>query len=490
MEKKPDIVIINPGDRKQVFQELGQSHAAIEPPYWVAVIAAYLRNEGFDIALIDADAENISPEETAVRVAEMDPVLTAVIVHGSTPSSSTLNMTVAGRICRAVKEACASKVVISGNHPTALPQRTMAEESVDYVIEGEGPLTLKLLLEELESPRGDLSNVHGLWYRENGHLGSNPRAPLMKDLDTMLPAAAWDLLPMDRYRSHFWHSFDDLDRTSPYVSLYTSLGCPYNCSFCCVNTLFGKPGTRYRSPESVVNEIGNLVEKYAVRNIKIADELFIFDEKHYMRIVDLLNRRGYDLNIWAWARLDSIKYENLEKMKKAGINWLVLGIESANAVVRKGVNKKLHVKDIIRIVRAIQSFDISICSNYIFGLPDDTHDTMQESLDQALELNTEMANFYSAMAYPGSKLYDTALAEGWELPKEWHGYSQHSYETTPLPTKYLSPAEVLQFRDDAFNQYFTSGNYLDLIGEKYGNQARDYVVDVTKVKLRRKLLET
>ena len=489
MEKKIDIVLINPGDRKQVFQSLGSDYAAIEPPYWVAVIAAYLRNSGYDVAVIDSDADNITPEETAKRVYEFKPLLAAVIAHGSTPASSTLNMNVAGRICNAIKENAPQKIAISGIHPTALPARTMEEENIDYLIEGEAPIALKNLLDGLKSNGDDVSNVQGLWYRDNGTVKNNPKAPLVKDLDTMLPIAAWDLLPMEKYRSHFWHSFGDLKNRGPYVSIYSSLGCPYNCSFCCINTLFGKSGIRYRSPELFVDEIGLLTEKYGVKNIKFADELFVLNDAHYMKIVDMIIERGYDLNVWAWARVDSIKFENLEKMKKAGINWLVLGIESGNPVVRNGVNKQIKTKNIVDIIQRVRAHDIYIVANYMFGLPDDTHESMQETLDQAMELNAEMANLYCTMAYPGTKLYEHAVKESWDLPKAWHGYSQHSYETMPLQTKYLSQKEVLQFRDEAFNKYFKNEKYLDMIKRKFGKEAYDYVNDITAINLKRRLLE-
>ncbi len=483
-----DVVLINPGDSKQVYQGLGIELAAIEPPFWVAVIASYLRNNGFDVAIIDANAENIAPEGTALRVNELNPLLAAVIVYGSNPSASTPNMTIAGKICKAIKENTSSKVAIGGLHPSALPKRTLEEESVDFVIEGEGPFTLKSLLELLGSNSKDYSKVPGLWYFDNGAIKNNPRAPLIKDLDTILPIAAWDLLPMGKYRAHNWHCFDDINHRMPYGAIYTSLGCPYSCLFCCINAPFGKPGIRYKSPQLVVEEIGLLVNRYGVKNIKIVDELFVLNERHYMGIVDLVIQKGYDLNMWAYARVDTIKQENIRKMKRAGINWLGLGIESASEVVRDGANKRVRAKDIIKVVRMIQSEGIRVGANYIFGLPDDTLETMQETLDMAMEINSELANFYCAMAYPGSKLYDIAIKEGWELPKEWHGFSQYSYETLPLSTKHISAKEVLQFRDDAFHKYFSNPAYLRMIESKFGRDVRSHIEQMSSEGLKRKLL--
>ena len=249
---KLDIVLINPGDRKQVYQDLGKEYSAIEPPFWIAVIASYLRNNGFSVAIIDSNAENITHEETSLRAKELNPLLSAVIVYGSQPSASTQNMTVAEKICKALKENTSSKVAIGGLHPSALPGQTLQEAKADFVIEGEGPYTLTSLIRVLKAGKTDYSVVDGLWYYKDGKIKNNPRACLIKNLDEVLSVAAWDLLPMEKYRAHNWHCFDSLENRMPYGAVYTSLGCPYSCAFCCINAPFGKPGIRYRSPELVV----------------------------------------------------------------------------------------------------------------------------------------------------------------------------------------------------------------------------------------------
>jgi len=483
-----DIVLINPGDRKQVYQGLGAELAAIEPPFWVAVLAAYLRQEKFSVAIIDANAENIAPDETAIRAASLKPLLSCVVVYGSQPSASTQNMTIAGGICRALRKQGVGMIALSGLHPSALPERTMREEDVDFVIAGEGPDALKALLTELALPKQDFSALPGIWYRENGSIRSTKAAPLISDLDRYLPVAAWDLLPMEVYRAHNWHCFDDIEQRSPYGAVYTSLGCPYNCVFCCINAPFGKPGIRYRSPERVVEEIALLANSYGVRNLKIVDELFVLNEQHYMAIVEGIIARGLDLNIWVYARVDTVKTENLPRMKQAGINWLALGIESANPDVRDGADKRMQPRDIRELVRLIQDAGIRVIGNFIFGLPEDTLETMEETLQLAMELNCEFINFYCAMAYPGSKLYEIAIREGWELPAEWHGFSQHGYEMLPLPSRRLSAGEVLRFRDDAFHRYFSNPAYLEMIEKTFGSVVMEHLVAMSSTRLKRKLL--
>jgi anaerobic magnesium-protoporphyrin IX monomethyl ester cyclase len=488
MSARMDVVLINPGDRRQVYQGLGSDMAAIEPPYWAAALAASLRQRGIEVGVIDANAENIPPSETAERVRALGPLLAVVVVYGSQPSASTQNMTIAGKICGAIREKSPARVAMGGLHPSALPLRTMEEETVDFVIQGEGFSTIPGLVDQLRSGISRFAGIPGLWYRGKSAVEHGPPPTPVKDLDQAWSAAAWDLLPMGTYRAHNWHCFQDIEHRQPYGAIYTSLGCPYNCVFCCINAPFGKSGIRYRSPEKVVAEIDLLHERHGVRHLKIIDELFVLDERHYMKIVDLLVERGHDLNIWAYARVDTVHPRTLEKMKKAGINWLALGIESANPDVRDKASKRMRVKDIQQVVSTIHDAGIHVIGNYIFGLPDDTLDTMRETLDMAKELNCEFANFYCAMAYPGSRLYDMAIERGWMLPDVWHGFSQHSYEMLPLPTGSLGAAEVLKFRDDAFHEYFENPRYLDMLEGRFGPGIRDHVRSMTSVRLKRRLL--
>ena len=483
-----DIVLINPGDRKEVYQDLGADFSAIEPPFLAASMASNLKGLGLSAAVVDSNALNITPAETAKMIKDMDPLLAAVMVYGQQPSASTQNMTISGKICRALKDE-GIRTAMGGLHPTALPQRTMREEAVDFVIQGEGAHTLRGLISALKGSAPRYSDIPGLLWRDGAEIRQNAAAPLITDLDQALPIAAWNELPMEKYRAHNWHCFDDIDNRSPYASIYTSLGCPWSCVFCCINAPFGKPGIRYRSPRLVVDEIALLREKFGVKNLKIIDELFVLDERHYMAIVEGLMERDYGLNIWAYARVDTVKKEKLARMKRAGVNWLALGIESANPDVRDGAQKRMRARDIKAVVRSIQDEGIRVIGNYIFGLPDDTLQTMRETLDLALELNCEFANFYCAMAYPGSKLYDMAIEGGWELPKVWHGFSQHSYEMQPLPSRHVSAAEVLAFRDRAFHEYFENAGYLESIRKKFGPDAREHVSAMTGKRLKRRLLE-
>jgi radical SAM superfamily enzyme YgiQ (UPF0313 family) len=460
-------------------------------------MATYVRLRGFSVCVLDAEADNLRPEETATRIAEMDPLLAAVVVYGHQPSASTQNMTVAGAICTALKQMNPErKVLLVGGHVAALPERTLREEAADFVCSGEGPYTVLELLEALKSGRPDYSKVRGLCYWEDGAMTSTPAAPLVKDLDHEMPDLAWDLLSMKKYRAHNWHCFGNLER-QPYASLYTTFGCPYHCSFCCIQAPF-KSGEkaagwkesvnsyRFWSPQAVIGQIDKLVTEYGVRNIKIADEMFVLNPRHVLGICDAIIERGYDLNIWAYARVDTVKEDMLDKLKRAGFNWLAFGIEAASERVRDDVDKGFGQDEIFQTIEKVRAAGINVIANYIFGLPEDNLESMQATLDLAVELNCEFANFYSAMAYPGSQLYNLALQEGWLLPEKWSGYSQHAVDTLPLPTKYLSGADVLRFRDHAFQIYFNSPQYLDMIGQRFGAETAREIREMAGHKLERR----
>jgi radical SAM superfamily enzyme YgiQ (UPF0313 family) len=491
MSNNLDLLLVNVGGTKRdIYQELSKDFSAIEPPFWAAITADYIRKEGFEVKILDANAENLSFKETAEKIKNYNPKLTNIIAYGQHPSASTPLMSGIGKLCKEIKMVSPSlNIILSGLHPSALPKKTLKEEETDFVAKGEGFQTLLGLLNGV-----DLKNIPGLWYKNGKEILHNSPSPLIKNLTNELSGVAWDLLPMDKYKAHNWHCLDDLESRKSYASISTTLGCPFTCSFCCINAPFGKPSHRAWSPEWALNQIDTLVKEYDVKNIKIIDELFVLNPNHFMNIAQGLIERDYGLNIWAYARIDTTKEKYMKTLKRAGFNWLGLGIESGDEDVRLGVQKgKFKQSNIKEIVNIIKDNGISIGANYIFGLPNDNLDSMQKTLDLAMDLNCEWANFYCTMAYPGSSLHSESVQQGIKLPEDdkeigWEGYSQHSYKTFPLSTNNLSSSDILRFRDRAFNEYYTNPKYLNMVEDKFGIKARKHIEEMTNIKLKRKIL--
>jgi len=484
-----DLILVNPGNPKKVYGKLRSNLAGIEPPYWCALIASFIREKGYSVKIIDADAENLSPEETVDEIIKNNPLLVNIVVMGTNPSaSSTPKMTTVREILNILKGKNKDiKVILSGLHPSSLPERTLKEEKTDYVCQGEGFLTTLNLLKCLKEKKDiEEEKIRGLWYKKKDEIINGGYEEIIMDIDS-LPLPAWDLLPMDKYRAHNWHCFENIDERGNYAAIYTSFGCPFNCSYCNIKVLYGnKPGIRYKSPERVIEEIDQLVKNYNIKNLKIADELFVINKERVNKICDLIIERGYKLNIWAYARIDTVDEEILKKLKKAGFNWLCYGIESASEKVRKGVSKKIEQDKIEKVIEMTKRAGIYILGNFIFGLPDDDYQTMRETLNLAKKLKCEYANFYAAMAYPGSELYNWAIKNNIRLPDDWSGFAQLSEDTYPLPTKYLKPEEVLRFRDEAFIEYYSDPEYLKMIEEKFGSKVVEHINEMLKIKIKRK----
>ena len=483
MGKKLDLLLVNPGDTK--MYQGPDSFRGIEPPFWSGLIASFIRGHGYEVAILDADADNLNPKQTAERVAEYGPLLVVIIVQGANPSaSSTPKMTATKEVVAGIRGVDPNiPIMLGGLHPSALPERTLAETAADFVCRGEGFHTIRGMLEKTP-----YFKIPGLSYWCRGDIASTPRPPALPP--SKLPPVAWDLLDMKRYRAHNWHCLDDIERRQPYGVIYTSLGCPYDCHYCQIKQLYsGRPGVRFRASEGVIKEIDLLVNEYGVRHIKFMDELFTISERRVASVCDTIIERGYDLNIWAYARIDTLTKPMLAKMKQAGINWICLGIESGSERVRREAGKSFSQDRVGKTVGMVRESGIDIIGNFIFGLPGDDLESMQATLGMAEEYNFEYVNFYTCMAYPGSQLYEDALRRGARLPETWDGYSQLGYETEPLPTQHLASQEVLAFRDKAFKEYFRRPEYLEMIRSKFGEKAVGHIKGMLQHTLKRRLLE-
>ena len=500
-----DILFVHPNASEKIYQGLAKNNAAIEPPIWAAMLANSVRTKGHRPEILDAEVEGLDYLSAAKRITEYKAKVVCFVVYGQQPSASSQNMEGATATARELKNLAPDTfVVFVGGHVAALPMETMNKETcIDAVCQNEGVYTLHALLSLSKINDTELKRVPGLVFRDReGNVIMNESSAIVakEDLEQDLPGMAWDLLPpLSRYRTAGWHSWSNDTEKQPFAALYTSLGCPYKCSFCMINiinrTKQGPNVTsqdsntfRFWSPEFIIKQFDEIARQ-GVRNVKIADELFVLNPRHFEAICDLIIQRGYDFNIWAYSRVDTCKPKYLAKLEKAGIKWLGLGIENPNNELRKEIHKEgFQDVKVLDLINNIRDAGINVGGNYIFGLPYDTKESMEATLQFAIENPTEMANFYSAMAYPGSPLYNQARIFGQELPTTYSGFSQHSYDTLNLGNSHVSSAEILAFRDKAWDTYHSSEKYLNLLENKFGQKARDELDSTKTIKLKRKLL--
>jgi anaerobic magnesium-protoporphyrin IX monomethyl ester cyclase len=505
-----DVLFINPDSSLKAYQELAQVYSAIEPPTWSLLLAESCRSKGFEVGILDSDAERLSLNVSVSRISNLKPRLIVFVVYGQNPNSGTTSMIGALALASALKKGGeVAPICFVGSHTSALPMEVLSYNSVDIVLLNEGVYALHNLLKS--NLRDDLTHIKGIGYKKKGPAGfvmptlNPPQSVVPQELmDQDLPGYAWDLLPfkekpLDLYRAHFWHANFNHDERTPFAAIYTSLGCNFGCDFCMINIVnrvdnsdnisaADSRGMRFWSPGWVAREMNKLAD-LGVKTLRISDEMFFLNKKYYEPILQNAIHHQFGFNMWTYSRIDTVRRDYLDLFKKAGVNWLALGVEAGNQQVRqevsKGSFKEVNIRDVCNTIR---DADINIISNYIFGFPEDTIETMQQTLDLALELNTEMANMYPCQALPGSPMYFTAKQNSWKLPDTLEGYAFLSYESEPLPTKHLTSAEVVKFRDDAWQTYFTNPSYLNLLENRFGLTQRQNVEDMAKIKLNRKIL--
>ena len=486
-----DMLAIFPNNRAKAYGTLGAEIAAVTPPVQLGLLAAHARGRGLAVALLDADAEGLLPEEVAARARELAPHL-VVVGTDHVNSGDVTKMAAAGETARAIhRVAPGVPVLLDGVVPSAYPERMLREEEADFVCCGEsyGPATelARRLKEEGRGWRPGAGEMAGIWSRAGDEVAEGGRAPMVADVDEM-PDAAWDMMPPGRYRAHHWHCFDRLGDRSPYAAIYTNHGCPYNCSYCSVNVVAGRPNLRLRSADRVLGELETLVERHGVRNVRILDNVFTANMERVEEICDRIVAKGWDLNFWAYARVESVKSpEMLKKLRRAGVRWLAYGFESANERVRGSVNKRTGDEATERAIGWTRDADISIVGNFIFGLPEDDEASMRESFEMAKGYRFEWANFYCAMAFPGTRLYDDLVGQGVEMPKEWSAYGHYSRNSRPLSTKYVDWRDVVRFRDAAFREYCEDAGYRAMLARRFGPEAAAFVEKILEQPLARDL---
>lgn len=507
------ISFVVPNNAAGVYQGLSEKYSAIEPPTWALLLAQSVRSVAGAVEIIDTNAEALSDEQLATRIKRSRPDLVCFVAYGQNVNAGTTSMSGVVRQAAYIKENLPDIIIgVVGSHVQALPVETLEKErSLDLVFLGEGvyPLLELAGFDHLDVESLDL--IKGIAFRTtSGAIQVNTGANFVasSELAEILPGYAWDLLPykekpLDLYRSPLWHADYNEEFRSPYAAIQTSLGCRFKCSFCMINLINkddDKPmglasnynTMRHWDVENVKKTISELVEM-GVRTIRITDEMFFLNKKYYMPIVQHLAELNTndDLRLWAYSRIDTVPNpENLKLIRKAGFRWLCLGIESGNRKIRLEVAKgKFEEVDVKAVVAQIELANINVLANYIYGLPGDTLETIEETFSLSCELNTLGWNTYAAMALPGSPLYADARENNILLPQNYEDFSFHSYGSLPLPTNSLHAYQVLARRDEDFIRYFSRNELHEKMESKFGRLAVHNVTEMTRRRLSRRIID-
>lgn len=423
-------------------------------PVWLAYATGILEKFGYNAKLVDSCAELLSFEKTLALIQTYKP--NVVVLNTSTPS-------IWSDIKFAEKVKCHLPncfIICVGTHPSALPEETMAlSNAIDVIARREYDYTILEIVKALGNNK-EISNILGITYRDKntGKCLSNPDRPLIENLDE-LPFAA------EVYKRHLnINNYFFAAAEYPMVMIFTGRGCPNNCFFCVYPQVFhGRDSYRLRSPENVVAEFEYILTNFPeVKAIGIEDDTFTADISRARQICNLLIEKGINKKIswWVNARVN-LDYATMKLMKEAGCNLLIAGFESGNQTVLNGMHKGISLEQSKEYVENAKKAGLRIHGCFMVGNPGETKQTMEETLAMALQLNTDTAQFFPLMVYPGTEAFEWARKNNLLTTEDYSQWvTEEGLHNCVICTKDQTNKELVKFCDQARRKYYLRPQYI------------------------------
>ena len=364
-------------------------------PLGLGYIAGSLRKEGHEVAIIDGRNERLSADVMRKRARDYAPHVIGI-------TAINFEMKEAHELAAAVKaEFPAVPVIIGGPYASANREAILDDENIDVVVIGEGENTAAELLEAIESG-ADLSAVKGIIHRQDGEPVFTGERELIDDLDTL--EVAWDLIDPKAYFKRLGRNSENIvkkDHRS--LTIFTSRGCPYGCIFC--HNVFGKK-FRPRSPESVVEEIEMLRDRYGLRELEIVDDSFNQSVRRSKQIMAGLIDRNVKLHIALpnGIRGDRTDPEMMDLFREAGFYRIAFAVESASPRLQKIINKNIDLDKVKWSIEEVARRGLVASGYFIQGFPTETYEEMLMTGDWAADSDLHVASFFYLNPFPGTKV--------------------------------------------------------------------------------------
>jgi anaerobic magnesium-protoporphyrin IX monomethyl ester cyclase len=386
-----DLVLVNPRAVNDQY-----------PPLSILTLAAYVRSKGFSVAVVDMQAELLTDEQACSRVQNFNPEFCGL-------SFMTYQVGYIKTLLPKLKKACPNTVFLAGGvHASILPGE-VKDLGFDYVVVGEGELTLVSLLEKQK-------NINGVYRKE----GFDP-CVLIPDLD-VLPMPAWDLVDVNWYKVSQPESRYKLEAGQA-LTLSTSRGCFFGCAFCCWSKVFGRTH-RFRSASKMVEEIEYLVKTYGIKKFFFVDDGLLGDRKRAEALAELLLSKKLNVIFSAATRVtdDGVNIKTLTLLYKAGLRMLDFGVESGSQKILNDIHKGITVGQIKHAHALAHLAGVHTTSLMMVGHLEETWSDFLDSLALFADVDTEYVNWNPLTPFPGTEVHEKAKAQGWIRDFDWSNY--------------------------------------------------------------------
>jgi radical SAM superfamily enzyme YgiQ (UPF0313 family) len=413
------------------------------------MLASVLEERGFAVKILEMAALHLSESDIEPIIDREKPDIVGISAMTSTVNSA---LNVVQRIKEINNRIC---VVLGGAHVSVLPEETLLRNpDVDIIVRGEGEKTMPELIDVVASKNEDLANVLGITYRTEEGVKSNPPRPYIDDLDS-LPFPAFNLLPKGKYHLH-----PPFGRKSPAMPIITSRGCPYSCIFCSKSVF----GNKYRSnsPGYVIKQIQFLIEKFGIREIKFYDDVFTLDKKRVMSICSELKNSRIDIPWTCETRVNLVDKALLSTMKDAGCYMIAYGVESGSQEILNVIDKKTTLEQITRAFNLTHRIGINTVGYFMIGTPNETSETIRETIEFAKRIDPDFVQFSIATPYPGTKLYEVAARDG-SMSRRWDNYVYaeiESLHSPDFPLSNVSGQELKEWNREAYRSFYLRWKYV------------------------------
>lgn len=418
-------------------------------PMWLAYAAGAAMDKGFEVDFIDAPADGLTVEDVLKRARAFNPGL--VVMDTSTPSIKN-DVSVGARL----KDECASAfILLVGTHVSALPAETLnIDRRIDAVARYEYEQTVVELAGALEK-KGDFRAVPGIACLKDGALINTPKRPYLEDLDK-LPFVSKVYKKFLRIENYF-----NPNALFPMVTITTSRGCPFPCTFCVYpQTLMGR-GYRLRSVENVVEEMEYIVKNFPrARAIFFEDDTLTVDKKRCKALSELIIKKGVKISWTANSRI-GLDYDTMRLMREAGCRSLCVGFESGSQIILDNMKKKIKLPEMREFMKNAREAGMLIHGCFMAGLPGETEETLRETLELAKGLNPDTVQFYPVMVYPGTEAYDWYRQRGLIRSSDFSEWiTPEGLHNTVIRTETLSGEDLVRFCDNARREFYLRPGYI------------------------------
>jgi len=398
------------------------------PPITLATAGAVLESNGYIIDILDCSAQGIKTDELLLTITKNDYKL---IVWTSATPSITSDLKIANKIKYINPETITATI---GTHVTALSEKCLNETiGLDIIIRNEPEYTLLELCSCIKDKK-EINTISGISFKKSdGSIFHNPNRGFIKELDN-LPFPAWHHLDLSCYKLPLIGE--------KFLIISPIRGCPYQCTFCTAQTYYGKK-LRKRSPKIVIEEIKYNLNRFGINHFFIWADTFTADKEYVSQFCTLLEKNNLEIRWTCNSRVDTVDKNMLKYMARNGCWMISYGIESGNQDILDSVKKSITLNQVKKAVINAKLAGIKIAGHFILGFPDENEKTIKDTIRFALSLNLEVTQFYAAVPFPGSSLYENAIVNGWIKGQKFEDFSQNN-AVMNLPG--LPPAKVNHYR--------------------------------------------